>query len=191
MQYKKKFVNDKILQAGRDEYMLNGYRGGNISTIAEKAGVPVGNLYRYFDGKPGLLDAIVKNAYKEIPEKIEEYKQSSNADDNQEIAVKKLTNFLTDIYKEYGVDLVILLDKCEKSRYDDVADKVLFALADYVHDKYFNDETKIGKMFSDIITNNFLSGVYDIVRLGLSVEETAQLFARLSRVFFLQINETK
>ena len=45
MQYKKKEISERILQAGRKEYVEKGYRGGNISTIAEQAGVPVGNLW--------------------------------------------------------------------------------------------------------------------------------------------------
>lgn len=64
MQYKKKEVSERILQAGRDEYAEKGFRAGNISVIAANSGVPVGNLYRYFDGKMGLLTAIVRPAYK-------------------------------------------------------------------------------------------------------------------------------
>ena len=60
MQYKKEAVRERILEAARTEYLERGFRGGNISAIAERAGVPVGNLYRYFDGKNGVLDAIVK-----------------------------------------------------------------------------------------------------------------------------------
>ena len=46
MQYKKKDINDRILEAGRDEYFAKGFRAGNISAIAANSGVPVGNLYR-------------------------------------------------------------------------------------------------------------------------------------------------
>ena len=67
MQYKKESVREKILEAARKEYRRKGFRGGNISTIAENAGVPVGNLYRYFQGKTGVLDAIVKPAYDALP----------------------------------------------------------------------------------------------------------------------------
>ena len=63
MQYKKDTVRDNILDAARKEFLAHGFRGGNISVITKDAGVPVGNLYRYFEGKSGVLDAIVKPAY--------------------------------------------------------------------------------------------------------------------------------
>ena len=75
VQYKKEAVREKILDAARKEYLARGFRGGNIGTIAENAGVPIGNLYRYFEGKTGVLDAIVKPAYDALPKLMAELEQ--------------------------------------------------------------------------------------------------------------------
>ena len=57
MQVKKKAIENRIFEAGKREFLEKGYQRSSVSRISESAGVPVGNFYRYFDGKKGLLKA--------------------------------------------------------------------------------------------------------------------------------------
>ena len=59
--YKPTFMNitqekrDKILSVAVSEFAHNGFDNANINTIAKKAGVSVGSLYKYFDTKTDLF----------------------------------------------------------------------------------------------------------------------------------------
>ena len=59
--YKPTFMNitqekrDKILSVAVSEFAHNGFNNANINTIAKKAGVSVGSLYKYFDTKTDLF----------------------------------------------------------------------------------------------------------------------------------------
>lgn len=184
MQYKKKIVNDKILEFGRLEYLKKGYKGANISLIAERAGVPVGNLYRYFDGKQGLLDAIVKEPYNNVLRNIEEFiSQLEYTCSTKEEAAKKVGEFLDEVYGFYGKDLVILIDKCQKSRYDDFVEKVEKVVAIEVKKQYFSNEQD-GEMLGEIIAKAFLSAVFDCMRKSENCEQAKQIFKSISMLFF-------
>lgn len=59
--YKPTFMNitqekrEKILSVAVSEFAHNGFDNANINTIAKKAGVSVGSLYKYFDTKTDLF----------------------------------------------------------------------------------------------------------------------------------------
>ncbi len=46
---------EKILSVAVNEFAYNGFDNANINTIAKKAGVSVGSLYKYFDTKTDLF----------------------------------------------------------------------------------------------------------------------------------------
>lgn len=192
MQYKKKFINDKIIEAGKAEYLDKGFRGGNISTIATNAGVPVGNLYRYFDGKSGLLDAIVKPAYTEIPRIIERLASTygkSAVGDNSEKAFSNLTSELARVFKDYSKEIVILADKCASTRYDDFAEILIKQISALIENRFYPGANDADKLMALLITKALISSLLDILRdqdAGYSVD-TAIL--RIMRFYFFEADK--
>jgi len=55
MQTKKADVRDRLLEAARDEFRNGSFDGLSMRTIAARAGVTVGNVYRYFQGKDDIF----------------------------------------------------------------------------------------------------------------------------------------
>lgn len=51
---------ERILDAAREELALQPPEAIRADAIAERAGVPVGSLYQYFDGKNALLAAVAE-----------------------------------------------------------------------------------------------------------------------------------
>lgn len=61
----KKFDEDKLvnlLEDGIDEFALMGVDRANINTIAKKAGVSVGVIYKYYNDKDGFFLACVRHS---------------------------------------------------------------------------------------------------------------------------------
>jgi AcrR family transcriptional regulator len=56
---------ERILEAARELFWVNGYEATSVAEILEKAGVNSGSLYHYFDSKEDLLLAVL-DTYKEM-----------------------------------------------------------------------------------------------------------------------------
>lgn len=50
---------EKILSVAVEEFANNGYNNANVNTIAKKANVSVGSLYKYFDAKEDIFLTVV------------------------------------------------------------------------------------------------------------------------------------
>ena len=186
MQYKKEAVRSRILEEGCREYLAEGYRSGNISRIAHNAGVPVGNLYRYFDGKAGLLEAIVKPAYDDIPHILEHLAASARNIESQMQLFEMVTSSMMAIYKTYGSAILILVDKCAGTSYEDFTDKLTaligMVMADYLFKAGGRDDP-----FTVVVTKAFLNAVFDVFRLNAPAPAMAALIKRLLIFYFYDI----
>lgn len=187
MQYKKKEISERILQAGRKEYVEKGYRGGNISTIAEQAGVPVGNLYRYYDGKMGLLTAIVRPAYTRIPKLIDELFNVADRDAGK--SARLVTERLLGIFDEYGEDILILADKCASTRYEDFFDKLVEQCYNLTLGNLFEHPSENDTFFCRMVVRSFMTSVFDVLRRGLGREDTEAMIERLLLFYFADIDK--
>ncbi len=187
MQYKKKEINEKILAAGRKEYFEKGYRGGNISVIAANAGVPVGNLYRYYDGKMGLLTAIVKPAYTQVPKIIDELFSTSDRDAKN--SARLLTGKLSELFEKYGEDILILVDKCASTRYEDFFDKLIDKCDAQLLKNFFENPSESDLLFCHTVVRSFITSVFDVLRKDMSKEEKEALLERLLLFYFADIEQ--
>ena len=190
MQYKKKDISDKIMEAGRREYGEKGFRGGNISKIAADCGVPVGNLYRYFDGKLGLLDAIVRPAYNEIPKFIEELAELDQREPMPlDVQLTRISEELLKAFDKYGREILILCDKCASTRYDDFFEKLVACVNRVVLRKIYTDPTDDDKLFCEFIAQAFLNSLLDVLRKGLTREQMTEMVHRLLVFYFEKIED--
>lgn len=198
MQYKKKVINDRIIEAGKEEYLEKGYRGGNISTIAASAGVPVGNLYRYFDGKSGLLDAIVKPAKEALPKIINEL---SGLDENGEMSLGELMALLADklvtIFEDFGKEIIILVDKCATTRYEDFGDDVTKQVAMIVLYKLYPEPEETDRVMAQLIAKAFINSIFDVLRHALydktprEPQAMKSVILRVLKFYFFNAEERK
>ena len=70
MQYLKTDVRNRILESAEQEFRQNGYLNASIRTIAEKAGISLGNVYRYFSNKEALFSAVLHPIVEEISKNV-------------------------------------------------------------------------------------------------------------------------
>lgn len=86
---RKQQVRDAILKAGKTLVGEQGFRALAVSTVAERAGIATGTLYRYFDSKTDLCVAIFAHATER------EIQQASAAGRQGTTATERLRNGLT------------------------------------------------------------------------------------------------
>jgi len=51
---------EKILDAAQDEFILQGYKGATVQSIADKAGLPKANVLYYFSNKENIYHAVLE-----------------------------------------------------------------------------------------------------------------------------------
>ncbi len=51
---------DKILTAAQDEFILQGYKGATVQSIADNAGLPKANVLYYFKNKENIYHAVLE-----------------------------------------------------------------------------------------------------------------------------------
>ncbi len=190
MQYKKADVRQRILDVGKEEYLENGFRGGNIKTIADKAGVPVGNLYRYFDGKSGLLDAIVEPVYNEIPEIINKLANLFISQNYLEFKVVMpiIAENVLKIFDGYKAELLILAYRCEKTKYSDFTDKIVDICSMLIIGYMREEPSEEQREFINIISKNFVASLFGMLREGYERQRLGQLINKLMEFTFDNIN---
>ncbi|HMK37471.1 MAG TPA: TetR/AcrR family transcriptional regulator [Desulfomonilaceae bacterium] len=65
---KQKDGRSRILQAALDEFSEKGFHASTIDSIAERAGIAKGTVYRYFNTKEGLFNALKEDTITEFVE---------------------------------------------------------------------------------------------------------------------------
>lgn len=58
-------LRERVLEAAEHEFAASGYAGATMATIAARAGVSTGNLYRYFANKDALFDEVFPESFAE------------------------------------------------------------------------------------------------------------------------------
>ena len=59
MRQSERSTRERILEAGRREFLRSGFRGASLRAIAREAGVTTGAFYGYYASKEALFDALV------------------------------------------------------------------------------------------------------------------------------------
>jgi AraC-like DNA-binding protein len=65
---KQKDARSRILKAALDEFSEKGFHASTIDSIAERAGIAKGTVYRYFNTKEGLFNALKEDTITEFVE---------------------------------------------------------------------------------------------------------------------------
>lgn len=73
MQVLKDDIRTRIVDAAGRQFAAKGYARVSVRNIAAEAGVGVGNLYHYFEGKDGLFRAVVRPAVQALERLLQEH----------------------------------------------------------------------------------------------------------------------
>lgn len=124
MQIKKAEVKEKIYNAAFEEFYEKNFKKATMSTISEKSGVPVGNIYRYYVNKEAILQDIVGNVAVDMMEIF----SNKHFDENEigkkhvsEIFRKSSQDFLEkviNLFSKNRKELEILMEKSHGSKYE-------------------------------------------------------------------------
>ncbi|MNI35926.1 Nucleoid occlusion factor SlmA [compost metagenome] len=166
-------IRQSILRSAQDEFMQYGYAGASVKRIAEKVGISVGNLYRYYAGKEALFDFIVDPVFHELETMIKSrVSQPSDVENIFELVIHALTDLIGSLRQP----LLIVIDNGKGTRHEDAVLKIYKMMADNVADHM---ETYNGKQGRDVFTDQaawpisvaFMQGYFEIIRRHPETED--------------------
>jgi AcrR family transcriptional regulator len=117
MQYLKDEVRNRIVYEALREFKNKGYKGASVRIIANSSNTSVGNLYKYFSSKEDLYENLIGSVYKRLMDYINEI-NSVEINDEAEDIFYQLLDKIMEIFKENSIELAILLNKSEGSKYE-------------------------------------------------------------------------
>lgn len=186
MQYQKEEVKARILDVAFAEFNKEGYYKANVLRIATHSKVAIGNLYRYFNGKAALFDAIVGQAYNDIPVIIQSiYSQNIDAIDDAS-RLYGISEGIIMIFDRYGKEMSLLLDKSQGSKYAEFGNTLreeICTLWKQAFGSNGDDDFMI-----ELLAEGFLSGSLKIFKSAMP-DERRKLLDRLMRFYFQNIKE--
>lgn len=97
---------DRVLQAAREEFGARGL-DAEVSDIAARAGVGVGTLYRHFEGRDGLLSALMQEIEADIGNAVE----AAMIADEPTVVVREIIRAIAEICRRNGALVDVLLSR--------------------------------------------------------------------------------
>ena len=70
--------SDRILDAAEEEFVLHGYKGTSMQSIADRAELPKANIHYYFKNKGNLYQVVLENTMREWNEVLADITEDSD-----------------------------------------------------------------------------------------------------------------
>lgn len=129
----KTLSHEKIIQAARDEFAEYGYDKASMRRIGNRCGLTAAALYRHFDNKEDMFDALVRPAIEDLKEWINEHVSRSEniikacTEFPDSIATKKIwnsteINMMRELIYPRMDEYAMLINKSHGSKYENFLD---------------------------------------------------------------------
>ncbi len=181
---------NKILISAKTEFLKKGIEGSSMRVIAENAGTTVGNLYRYYENKQKLVEAVLMPILGKLG-----YFDKYVLDDIMKFTKTSLSEFLSnwvdilvEVQNEHPIEMhIIVSDELINSAYHEklyiMIKEILLSVSNENGDK----EEAI-EMMARMIAKSVFAGIREGVRLKcdseIEKEEFKEVMTRFMRSSF-------
>lgn len=171
MQILKEDVRDNIIESARTEFLEKGFSKASMRIIAQKSGITVGNIYRYFEGKEALFNEMIQSAYEKIIELIRfdvNLELVEESDEYYMLLRDTMISQILDIFDSYAKELMIIQKKSSGTKYEDAFDKIVDAIHEQLQKYMLVSIRRKGvevdeELFPVLVSSSFLAGVTQIL----------------------------
>lgn len=186
-------LHERMLSAAEQVFAEAGYSGATMASIAQRAGISTGNIYRYFDNKEALFSAILPDAFADAFRRLLKRRLAGLVDASDVTELDQEARVQADellrFWIAHRLKVVIILDRAEGSRFADFG-------AEFVKDLLRATRTKLRKQHGVrqlsapqelVLTNIFQNTRRSIVSILEAYEEEAQIRAAVAAFWSYQL----
>ena len=169
----KQDLRDRIVEAAKEEFLENGFEKASMRNIAKKAGMTVGNLYRYFDNKEDISKQIVEETLEELKEIFKTLTSDQVSMEARVFNMKANIQELSELMDDLADRLVDTYFAHQKEF------KILILHSDYNHEiiDWFY------KAISSLIEQHFLIDKFKKYKQTLSEAYAVAIFSGIAEIF--------
>lgn len=120
MQTLKDEVKNKITEAAAEAFLVDGYAGASLRTIAADAGITIGNIYSYFSSKEDLFDHVVSPAW----EALNDLMNIPMFDGGSADALIEISESISRVFIQYKQRFFILLNGGGGTKYENIRERI-------------------------------------------------------------------
>lgn len=164
MQYLKKEIRDRILNAAVEEFKEQGYSDASIRNIANNAEISLGNIYRYYTNKEALYFAVINPFMESVKQFVD------NDFSFTDRSMKEVSETLISFLMQFNDELLIIC-KGNTVHYGTFVGYIIEAIAgkikELVQSVYPEIDSKIQTPeFYTAIAEGFLTSFFRILKNG-------------------------
>lgn len=194
MQVLKAEVRDSIHKAALLEFWENGYDKASMRNIASRAGIAVGNMYRYFKNKDELFYSVISPAYNKVIKFITEFKAPEyNSRELDNLSIDEQTKGIVDIYLEHKSELLIMIDGSKGTVYEKAKDEIVRLVENIIYNFLKNKANNknsviINPLFSHALSYSVIEGVILILKNYEDEETIGEMVQAFVGCIFKDLN---
>lgn len=184
MQTKKDEIRRTILEVAQKEFLLHGYEGASMRTIARKANTTLGNIYHYYKNKEAILEELLREPVEKVKKMIDDHIKLQD----KLYTMSELQELLGDLdnlmdYHEMQClldeRLVILFD-LRTTRFVKIRDDAIRKFKQHLAWHLCMDDDD--SAYIDIIMNTFIACVRHVLSEHKGTEESKREFIKVFKV---------
>ncbi len=171
----------KILDVAVNEFANHGFENANINTIAKKAGVSVGSLYKYFDTKTDLFLTCIGYGIGHIESIL---KSVTSLNEDVMIKLERLIRITIEYSGKYS-DLVKLYNQFTSESNPELAKKIAGSMESVTascYKKVIEDGQKAGEIRKDV-DSGMAAYLVDNILMNLQFSYACDYYRERYRVF--------
>lgn len=175
-------IRENILKAALQEFFENGYKSAVMRSIAQKAKIPTGLIYSYYENKEALFEAVLCPVLYDWEQVLTSGGEDKEKHTNGEIygLSKAETDCLLNLF-DHRREFIILMDKSQGTKYEHEKEDFIRDIKEHLY-KHRNDNAD-DAVFVHIISSNFVDGLMQIMYHYKGKEWAVMILHKLSKMY--------
>lgn len=141
----KKISHEKIIEAAKEEFTEYGYDKSSMRRIGDRCGLTAAALYRHFDSKEAMFNALVSPAVRDLEKWLAEHSSETNRTGSENILDDlELVEMMEELVYPRMDEFTLLINKAGGSGYDN-----------FLHDLVADHQKKISAYIKDMADSGY------------------------------------
>ncbi len=188
-------TKNRILQAGKAEFLQKGFKNASLRSIAREAGVTTGAIYGYYPDKAALFDALVsepanrlKEWYFSVQRKFDAFPADYKEKQMHSYTSDALEELVRYLYRHFDAFKLVAC-RSAGTAYEHYVDSLLEIETEHTR-RFIQALRSLGRDIPDIdddmshiLSSAFYSGIFETVAHDMP-EERALLYVRTLNKFY-------
>lgn len=189
MQVLKDEIRNNILEAAKRLFYEKGYNNASLRDIANKSGITVGNVYRYFANKESVLEGVVYPVYSKIMDYIELSESYIKAGESKtfEDFRNEINDYILRITKEYRLEMLILFKGTQGTKFEKTRSELVSLIENRIYEGLFKRvkmDLNEAAYLSKVVARSFLDSLIMVIEETEDSEKLKKMIYRLNDFYF-------